>query len=209
MSRNEEYEAYGRLGYSGRLGTREDAYWRSLNSQDGWYLISQLEKDTLGFVTTGVGFADYNDASTLTTPLILLANTWTQLPNDGQGAFSNTQFLPTGVSQLLDTSTGRIDVRELPLGRTIFIRNDFTVTPSTNNQLVRFRYTLGAGAGTYTLEKNLGRMDSGSGVPYRFSLNADLIYTGDNNTRDNPIGIEVNTSGDSSLVNSGTVVRAA
>ena len=35
------------------------------------------------------GFIDYNDSSTSSTPVILLANTWTEIPNDGLGAFTN------------------------------------------------------------------------------------------------------------------------
>ena len=35
------------------------------------------------------GFMDYNDTSTSTAPITLLADTWTTIPNDGLGAFTN------------------------------------------------------------------------------------------------------------------------
>ena len=152
------------------------------------------------------GFIDYNDGSTFATPISLNSNTWTIIPNDGLGLFTNKNYLPKDVTELMDTSTGTIDPTELGLGDYILIRNDFTVTPSTNNSSLEFRYTLGAGAGAYTLEKRLGRLDQGSGTPYRFSLGVDEIYMGDINTRDNSIGLEVRLSSPGTLVNAGSAI---
>jgi len=156
----------------------------------------------------GGGFIDYNDTSTSTTPISLVSDTWTTIPNDGLGAFTNKAYKPNGdVVELMDNSTGAIDPTGLKLGDTILIRNDFTVTPSTNNASLQFRYQLGAGAGSYTLEKRLGRLDEGSGSPYRFSLSPDLIYMGDTNTRDNPISLQVKLSTGGTLVNAGSVIQ--
>ena len=150
------------------------------------------------------GFIDYND----TTGVInLVADTWTTIPNNGQGAFSNDTYKPDGVVELMDVSTGAIDVTDISLGDAILIRNDFQINPSTNNALLEFRYQLGAGGGAYTLETNLGRLDDGSGKNYRFSLKPDLIYMGDLNTRDNPIILQVKLSTDGILTNAGTVIQ--
>ncbi len=154
----------------------------------------------------GNGIADYNDTSTTTTPVTLVADTWTTLPNDGAGTFTNLSYLPAGVTSLMDTSTGAFDTSELTFGDAVYIRNDFTVTPTTNNTLLELRYQLGAGGGIYTLEKIVSRLDSGSGIPYRFSLEPDLVYMGDANTRDNPIVLQVKLSGNGSLVNAGSAV---
>ena len=150
------------------------------------------------------GFIDYNDTSTTASPLVLVADTWTTIPNDGLGAFTNKTYKPDGVTELMNTSTGALDTTDLVLGSNILVRNDFSVTPNTNNSLLEFRYTLGTGAGAYTLEKLIGRLDSGSGKPYRQSLVPDLIYMGDTNTRDNPIGLEVRLSTAGTLVNAGS-----
>ena len=152
------------------------------------------------------GFIDYNDNSTALNPLVLAEDTWVAIPNDGLGAFTNKNYLPTNVTELMDTTTGKIDPTQLQLGDIIIIRNDFTVIPQTNNASLRFRYTLGGGAGAYTLEKRLGRLDEGSGIEYRFSLATDKIYMGDANTRDNHIGLEVKSSTPATLVNAGTVI---
>lgn len=150
------------------------------------------------------GFIDYNDT---TGDITLIADTWTTILNDGQGAFSNDTYKPIGVTELIDVSTGAIDASELSLGDTILVRNDFTITPSTNNAKLEFRYSLGTGGGAYTLERSLSRLDDGSGIPYRFSLRPDLIYMGDSNTLDNPIVLQVKLSTDGVLNNSGTVVQ--
>jgi len=153
------------------------------------------------------GFIDYNDTSTTTTPIILAADTWTVIPNDGLGAFTNKAYAPSGVTELMDVSSGSVDATELSLGTTLLVRNDFTVTPNTNNSLLEFRYTLGTGGAAYTLEKIIGRLDSGSGIGYRRALVPDLIYMGDANTKDNPIGLEVKLSAAGSVVNAGSVIQ--
>ena len=166
------------------------------------YLTSISEGASGGSVQNG--FIDYNDA---TGTISLTADTWTDIPNDGAGAFSNSLYKPTGVTELMDTTTGYIDVSELDLGDTVLIRNDYQVNPNTNNSLLEFRYELGTGLGTYTLEKIVGRLDSGSGQNYRFSLEPDLIYMGDTNTRDNAIKLQVKLSTDGTLTNAGSVIQ--
>ena len=152
------------------------------------------------------GFADYNDTSTSATPVTLVDDTWTNIPNNGEGAFSNIK-LPTGVTRLLDPNTGAILVDELPIGSSIIIRMDYTVTPTTNNAALDFRYTLGSGAGAYTLETTVNRLDEGSGREYRQALVTHYIYVGDDNTRNNPIQPQVKLSGGGTLVNAGMVIE--
>ncbi len=166
-----------------------------------------LTATTSGGSSTGQGFIDYNDTSTTTTPLVLSADVWTTIPNDGLGAFSNDTYKPAGVTELMNVANGAIDPTELPLGDTMLIRNDFVITPGTNNTLLEFRYALGTGGGTYTLEKIIGRLDSGSGQPYRFSLATDLIYLGDLNTRDNPIILQAKLSANGTLINAGSAIQ--
>lgn len=175
-------------------------------------LITDSSGDTVAFLSvslgadgygTTIGWIDYNDT---TGAVSLAADTWTVIPNNGAGAFSNDNYPPRAVSELIDVSTGAIDPTNLSLGDVMFIRNDFTVNPTINNTALDFRYTLGSGAGAYTLEQQLGRLDRGAGVDYRFSLRVDEIYMGDANTRDNPIGLEVRCSGEATLTNAGSVI---
>ena len=155
----------------------------------------------------GNGFLDYNDAATSVSPIALASGVWTDVPNDGAGPFSNSTHKPVGITTLMDTSTGAVDPRELSLGDTLLIRNDFSVNPNTNNALLEFRYELGNGVGLYTLRTNLGRLDDGSGKYYRYSLKPDLIYMGDTNTRDNLIRLQVRLSTDGTLINAGSALQ--
>ena len=169
-----------------------------------------VENNRWSFADAGLlgGFMDYNDTSTSSSPITLVADTWTTIPNDGLGAFTNKTYKPDGnVTELMDTSTGAIDPTGLSLGDTILIRNDFTVNPSTNNASLEFRYQLGTGGGSYTLGKRLGRLDEGSGTDYRFSLNPDLIYMGDENTRGNPGKLQVKLSSAGTLTNAGVAIQ--
>lgn len=152
------------------------------------------------------GFIDYNDVGTSNTPIALTGGVWTTITNDGAGAFTNKSYPPSGVTELMDVSTGSFDPTELDFGDTMLIRNDFSITPTTNNSLLELRYQLGSGAGTYTLQKIVGRLDSGSGVAYRFSLEPDQIYMGDSNTRDNPITLQLRLSGNGTVVNAGSAI---
>ena len=159
----------------------------------------------VGWIDTRAGgFMDYNNSGWA---IAITADTWTDVPNDGAGAFTNKTYKPDQVTELLDDTTGYIDPTELDLGQAIVIRNDFVVNPNTNNALLEFRYELGTGAGLYTLEKIVWRLDSGSGIDYRFSLTTDYIYMGDTNTRDNPIKLQVKLSTNGTLNNAGSVIQ--
>ena len=178
-----ELEIANKLSKGGYNGTAQDLEDLILNSRNG--------------------FIDYNDT---TGSFSITADTWTDLPNNGAGAFTNKDYPPNGVTELIDTATGYIDASELSLGDNILIRNDYTINPNTNNAQLRFRYQLGNGAGLYTLEKIVGRLDSGSGQGYRFSLTPDLIYMGDSNTRDNPIKLQIYCTSNATVTNAGTVI---
>lgn len=148
------------------------------------------------------GFADYNDT---TGDVSLTADTWTDVPNDTLGTFTNTTYIPSGVTTLIDDSTGYLDFTDLDLGREIFVRNDFNINPSTNNALLQVRYVLGTGAGEYALLFWSERLDSGSGVDYPRVVTFP-IYMGDTNTRDNPGKLQVKLSTPGTLNNNGSYI---
>lgn len=150
-----------------------------------------------------VGWNDYNDT---TGSISVPADTWTDLPNNGLGSFTNQNYPPEGINELIDVNTGYIDPTELSLGDVLLIRNDYLVTPQTNNTAIRFRFFLGAGAGQYPLEKREPRMDEGSGIAYPHTLGAELIYMGDTNTRNNPIKLQVKVSSPCTVLNNGSVI---
>ncbi len=149
-----------------------------------------------------MGFVDYNDASG---DVSLTADTWTDVPNDTLGSFTNTTYIPSNVTTLIDDSTGHLDFTELELGQEISIRNDFIITPNTNNALLQVRYVLGTGANEYALLFWSERLDSGSGVAYQRVITFP-IYMGDTNTRDNPGKLQVKLSTPGTLNNNGSYI---
>ena len=189
--------ASGDIEFTG-LPTSDPASDGRLWSKSGNVRVSGQDSDE------GNGFADYNNTDNPTT---IPADTWVTIPNDGLGAFSNSTYIPEGITRLMDTSTGEFDFSELALGDTVLIRNDFSVNPDTNNALLEMRYQLGTGGGAYTLETVMGRLDDGSGKDYRFSLKPDLIYMGDSNTRDNPVTLQIRLSTSGTVSNAGSVIQ--
>ncbi len=155
---------------------------------------------------SGSGFIDYNDSSTVATPITLTTDTWTNITNDGLGSFTNKVYSPAGVTDLMN-NLGELDFSELPLGSAVLIRNDFSIIPSINNTIVDARYLLGAGASEYALSSTVSTMSHGSGVSYQFALQVNYLYMGDTNTRDNLVKFQLRTSYDSTVINAGSVIH--
>jgi hypothetical protein len=145
------------------------------------------------------GWIDYNDS---TGSFSISADTWTDIPNDGAGSFTNKAYKPIAVSDVLDDSTGYLDFSDLPMGSEISLRNDITVTPNTNNALFELRYVLGTGAGEYALNFLSERLDSGSGVAYQ-RVTTFPIYMGDTNTKNNPGKLQARLSTPGTIQNAG------
>ena len=154
-------------------------------------------------VTSKTGFIDYNDT---TGDITLTPDTWTDVPNNGLGAFTNKTYKPTTVNEVLDSSTGYLDFSELTLGSQLLIRNDFTVTPNTNNSLLEVRYLLGQGAGEYALKFWSERLDSGSGMGYQRVISFP-IYMGDTNTQGGVGKLQVKLSTNGSINNAGSYIK--
>lgn len=157
-----------------------------------------------GALSDNFGFVDYNDN---TGSLALVSDTWTDVPNNKQGAFTNTAYAPNGVTNLMDGNTGYLDFSELTLGSDVLIRIDFSVTPNTNNSLLETRYVLGQGAGEYSLPVRSRRLDSGSGIPYSSEKGSFYIYMGDNNTLGGVGKLQVRLSTTGTLTNAGVAIK--
>lgn len=145
------------------------------------------------------GWMDYNDS---TGSFSISADTWTDVPNDGAGSFTNKAYKPAAVTDVLDESTGYLDFSDLPMGSEISLRNDITVTPNTNNALFELRYVLGTGAGEYALNFLSERLDSGSGVAYQ-RVTTFPIYMGDTNTKNNAGKLQARLSTPGTIQNAG------
>lgn len=185
-----------------------------LNPEDGVIVFDATKKQNyyyngIEWVAAGsealskTGFIDYNDN---TGDVTLVADTWTDVPNNGAGAFTNKAYRPASVNEVMDTNTGYLDFSELTLGSQILVRNDFTVVPNTNNSLLEVRYVLGQGAGEYALKFWSERLDSGSGIDYQRVISFP-IYMGDTNTQGGVGKLQVRLSTNGTINNAGSYIK--
>ena len=180
---------------------------RSVNSSvnERSDLASSSEGDSE--ITEHIGLVDYNDASTSITPISLVANTWTDVPNDKLGNFTLESYLPNGVTTLIDPTTGYLDFSQLTFGSDVLIRFDGEYTPNINNALFEARYVLGQGGGEYELDSFSKRCDSGAGIPYSTEKGTFYIYMGDENTRGGLGKIQVRGSSAGTFKNNGVAIK--
>lgn len=91
-----------------------------------------------------IGYADYNDTLTTTTPIAVSPSTWTKLTNNKLGANTRSR-LPVGVTNLWNSTTNQMDLTELPVDAMIAFRMDLVVTTSAVNQIVKPRTSFAIG----------------------------------------------------------------
>lgn len=95
------------------------------------------------FTTPSYGFYNYQHG--ISTQAIL-ANTWTDVVNDGAGALTSTVAGLGGVT-IYDTTTGLIDFSDLSIYDSIVTRFQATsVLTTVNNQIVKLRILLSVGS---------------------------------------------------------------
>jgi len=127
-----------------------------------------------------VGFFDYNDATTATTPISVTAATETKLTNDAAGAFTNTTYPPLNISSIWDTSLNCFDFSQLKLGDMVDIRLDIEVETLSNNTEVEVDLYVGVGQNEYPIPFFTNQTFKTAGVQKLNRFNS--IYMGDLNT---------------------------
>lgn len=151
------------------------------------------------------GFMDYADASTAS-GVSVTAETWTYTANDGKGSTTESTYKPGDVTQLVDTSTGAIDLSGLNLGDSVLIRLDLKITPSINNALLEVRLELGTDSiSKYYLTQSPTRLDDGA-KEYELTF-TEYVYLGNTLTKDNPIRPQIRLSEDGSYITVGYVIQ--
>lgn len=104
---------------------------------------------TPSFSTVRMGWYDYNDVTTQSTPIPLtLANTFYDLTNDGNGVNTKIIYGLSEIPNIWNTSTNRFDFSGLANGDTAEIRADITLTTTSANTAVDLQLELATGTGT-------------------------------------------------------------
>lgn len=136
------------------------------------------------FTSTLMGWWDYNDTATTTTPIALtVAGTEYQLTNNGAGTNTNTAYRLPSVTHIWNTATNYFQFTGLQLGDVLDFRIDIEITTASTNNNVELLLELGVGAAPYkiTLDRRLLK-NSGANA---FTVNAH-IYMGNTLTLNNP-----------------------
>ena len=105
--------------------------------------INKVQASDLNEIKTSVnqlyddkgGFAYYQDQGTTTTPIVVSADTWTDLTNDKSGPDTLTTYKPSYVSgDLWNSTNNTISLDEVPNGKVVLLRTDFSYSAGSSNQ---------------------------------------------------------------------------
>ncbi len=123
------------------------------NNDDGWEYVS--------------------DKNLESNPISLVADTWTQLTNDGTSSSTRRDELPAveGVFRIYDTSTNTLDVTQCQNKGWLIFRFGVKVVPSVNNTTLKLRILWtqdpqAAGSYTFDLQSPGALLNDGAGVEY-------------------------------------------
>lgn len=141
-----------------------------------------------------MGWSDYNDVTTHTTPIELTTpGTFYGLTNDGAGSFSQSTYKIPTHGEIWNTTTNRFDFSSLKLGDTVSFRVDVIIETSGPARDIEGRLELAIGSpGPYSLPVDLQSFKS-AGIYQVVRLPS--IYMGDTNTLNFPARFAVASDG--------------
>ena len=151
------------------------------------------------------GVYDYNDLATTSSPIAVVADTWVDLPNDGNGAYTNTSHALSNVPNIFNTTTDAFDFSALSLGDSVDIRVDLSITTNSPNQLVELEMFAGTGGSPYQVPMLTPVQFKTAGTHRLVAYNAG--YMGDTNTKDNPANLQIRSDDSASVVVNGWYIR--
>lgn len=142
---------------------------------------------TPAYTKAVMGWWDYNDTATATTPIPLTtAGTEYQLTNNGLGVYTTNTYKLPGVTNIWNTSTNYFDFTGLKLGDVVDIRIDLQIVTGSVNNVVDIIIEAGVGGVSYKLK--VGSFYFKAAGTYQVVFPCTM-YIGDNNTRNFPARI--------------------
>lgn len=153
-----------------------------------------------------IGFFDYNDSLTNTTPINVAVNTWTKFTNNGLGANTNKTYKSPYLTDVWNTTTNQFNWTGMKLGDTVDIRIEFTITTTSPNQVMNLSIVNAVGtANEYSIgfTPEVQYKTVGSKVVNAFTS----IYMGDLNTLNNPSEIRIRSDATCTVKVSGWYIR--
>jgi hypothetical protein len=140
------------------------------------------------------GFANYEDLATITVPIVLTANTWTNLTNDKQGDHTTEVYKPAYVTgSLWNTAASKIDFTEVPIGKVVLIKVDFQIVQTANNTILECQIV----GGGHTMQVLTTEMKS-SGDDHHYSV-TNMLWVEDAAMQTAGTNIQLKTSNNSQV----------
>lgn len=119
---------------------------------DSTGLVKDLTDSAAPVDNCRIGWADYDDLATATTPISVTGGGGdVVLTNDALGAQTLKTFLPTDVTDVWDASGDTFDWTELSIGDMVDIRLAIVVTSAVNNTAVSVDLHMGSGGGAFMI----------------------------------------------------------
>lgn len=163
---------------------------------------TQYSAATLPVDNCRIGFFDYNDAATASSPIAVTGGAGNVgLTNDELGSFTIKTYAPASVSDVWNASTDRFDWTDLKLGDMVDIRLDITVTTASPNTNIIVDLELAIGSGTpYFIEfAEITEKTAAAHTVERYNG----IYMGNTETLNNPARFVIRADGNCTVVVNG------
>jgi len=140
------------------------------------------------------GFANYEDLATITTPIVLTADTWTNLTNDKQGDHTTEVYKPAYVTgSLWNTAASKIDFTEVPIGKVVLLKVDFQIVETANNTILECQIV----GGGHTMQVLTTEMKS-SGDDHHYSV-TNMVWVEDAAMQTAGMNVQLRTSNNSEV----------
>lgn len=140
------------------------------------------------------GFANYEDLATITTPIVLTANVWTNITNDKQGEHTTEVYKPSYVTgSLWNSASSKIDFTEVPIGKVALIKVDFQIVQTSNNTILEGQLI----GGGHNMQLLTTEMKFASGT-HHYSI-TNMIYVEDAAMQIAGLNIQLKTSSNSQV----------
>lgn len=144
------------------------------------------------------GFVDYNDSATSTTPISLTSSTWTKLTNNKLGIYTKTDALPSGITNVWNSTTNQLDFTQIPVNSMVRLRADYTVTTTSANQVVRLRILFAIGdASQFSLQNSESHFKSAGAQVITSYFD---FYIGSNAIKNTPAEIQLFTDASATAI---------
>jgi hypothetical protein len=146
-----------------------------------------------------LGYFDYNDLTTQTTPISVPSNTQTLLTNDTLGANTDETQPPFGVTSVWNAGTANLfNFQQLSIGDTVDIRIHLKTTTSANNQLYHIDMKAGIGSASEFENRIFSAYVKTSAVDEQTFITT--FYVGNADIRDYPAQLFITSVGNTATV---------